>query len=80
MMTNLRSKFPRLTYEVAKDGAPFAVVETSSIYVHEDEEAQHTITPPAGNMYYRFWTASDDFDSLFLTIFAVSETEQTMVE
>ena len=80
MRTNMHSKFPYLIYEIAKNGAPFARVETSSIYVHEDEEAEHKIKVPAGNMYYRFWTASRDFESLFLNIFAISETEQTIVE
>ena len=78
--TNMHSKFPYLIYEIAKNGAPFARVETSSIYVHEDEEAEHKIKVPAGNMYYRFWTSSADFESLFLNIFAISETEQTIVE
>lgn len=80
MTTSLFSKFPRITYNVTKDGAAFAQIETSSRYVHEEDEAQHKLVVPAGRMYYRFWTASDDFDSLFLTIFAISETEQTFTE
>ena len=55
-------------------------MERLSVYVHEDDEAQHKLKVPAGNMYYRFWTASDDLESLFLTIFAISECEQTVVE
>ena len=54
--------------------------ETSSIYVHEDEAEEHRVKVPIGRYYYRVWTNTDDFDSLFLTIFAVSETEQTVVE
>ena len=80
MMTDLHSRFPYLIYQVTKDGKPFARIETTSIYVHEDDEAKHKIVVPAGNMYYRVWTASDDFDSIFLTIFAISETEQAVVE
>ena len=78
--TDLRSRFPRLTYLVAKNGAAAARIETSSIYVHEEEEAAHAAAVPAGSMYYRVWTNSGDFDSLFLIVFAVSETEQTVVE
>lgn len=78
--TDLRSRFPRMVYLVTRDGAPFARIETSSMYVHEEDEAEHKLVVPAGKMYYRFWTASDDFETLFLTIFAVSETEQTIVE
>ncbi len=80
MTTNVRSKFPRLIYEVSRDGAPFALIETSGMYVHEDEAAQHKVNIPVGCYYYRVWTNSGDLETLFLTIFAVSETEQTIVE
>ena len=80
MATDLHSKLPYLTYNVTKDGASFARIETSSIYVHEDDEAQHKFVIPVGKMYYRVWTATRDFDLLFLAIFAISETEQTIVE
>ena len=78
--TDLHSKFPYCIYDVTQNGAAFARIESSSIYVHEDEEAEHKLIVPTGNMYYRFWTDSKDFESLFLTIFAISETEQTVVE
>ncbi len=80
MTTNLRSKFPNLIYEVSKDGAPFAIIETSGKYVHEDEAAEHKVNIPVGRYYYRVWTNSGDLETLFLTIFAISETEQTVVE
>ena len=80
LSTNLHSKFPYVIYDVAKNGEPFARVETSGVYVHEDDAAQHGVNLPSGSMYYRFWTASRDFETLFLTIFAVSETEQAVVE
>ena len=35
---------------------------------------------PAGRYYYRVRKNSEDLDTLFLTIFAVSETEQAVVE
>ena len=31
-------------------------------------------------MYYRFWTACNDIDSPFSTIFAISETEPAIVK
>ena len=80
IITDMHSRFPNLIYNISKDGKAFAVIETSSKYVHEDEEAQHKIKIPVGRYYYRFWTNSTDFENLFLTIFAISETEQTVVE
>ncbi|MCR4621946.1 MAG: DUF3592 domain-containing protein [Clostridiales bacterium] len=78
--TGLMSKFPNVVYDIARNGVAFALAETSGKYVHEDEAAQHKLNIPSGNMYYRVWTASDDLDALFLTIFAISETEQAIVE
>lgn len=80
LTTDLHSKLPYLVYNVSRNGTPIAIVETSSMYVHEDEEAQHKLVIPTGNLYYRFWTNTNDFETLFLTIFAISETEQTVVE
>ena len=78
--TNIHSKFPNLIYELSKDGKELAVIETSSRYVHEEDEAEHTFTPPIGRYFYRIWTVSDDLDPVFLAVFAISETEQTIVE
>ncbi len=69
-----------MVYNVAKNGSAFARVETCGVYVHEDEEAQHKTTVSSGSMYYRFWTGSDDIEALFLNIFAISESEQAVVE
>lgn len=80
LCTNMHSRFPYFIYDVTKDGKALARIESCSVYVHEDDEAQHKIKMPAGNMYYRFWTACNDLESLFLTIFAISECEQTVVE
>lgn len=80
MKTNLLSKFPNLVYEVSKDGGALARIETSSMYVHEEDEAQHKLAIPVGRYYYRIWIKSEDMETLFLTVFAISETEQTMVE
>ena len=78
--TDMVSKFPLLVYNLSKDGQPVARIETSGMYVHEDEAEQHRVNLPMGRYYYRVWTNTDDFDALFLTIFAVSETEQAIVE
>lgn len=80
LSTDLHSRFPNCIYNVMQNGEVLARVETCSVYVHEEDEAQHKIKIPTGNMYYRFWTASDDLELLFLTIFAISETEQAIVE
>ncbi len=80
LTTDMRSKFPWIAYFVAKDGKPFAVIETSGKYVHEDEAAEHKLTVPVGKFFYRCWTASEDLETVFLTVFAVSETDQTVVE
>ncbi len=80
MITNLFSKFPNLIYEVSKNGQPFARIETSGQYVHEDDAEQHALNIPVGRYYYRIWTDTDDLETLFLTVFAISETEQTVVE
>ena len=80
LSTDLRSKFPNLVYNVSKDGAAFARIETSGKYVHEDEAAEHKLNVPVGRWYYRVWTNSNDLENLFLTIFALSETEQMVVE
>ncbi|MBQ6035813.1 MAG: DUF3592 domain-containing protein [Lachnospiraceae bacterium] len=78
--TDILSKFPRLTYTVSLNGKFFATVETSSKNVHEEDEAAHTINIPVGRYFYRCWTNEADMDLLFLTVFAISETEQTVVE
>ena len=80
LVTDMHSSFPSLIYNASKDGAAFARIEATGIYVHEDDEAKHKLVVPAGRMYYRFWTDSKDFELLFLTIFAISETEQAVVE
>ncbi|MBQ3791828.1 MAG: DUF3592 domain-containing protein [Clostridia bacterium] len=78
--TSLTSKFPNLVYNVSKDGKAFAILETSGQYVHEDEASQHSVNIPVGRYYYRIWTDSSDFETLFTTVFAISETEQAVVE
>ena len=78
--TDMLSKFPYMKYDVVKNGVPFARIENTSMYVHEEEEAEHKLTVPTGRMYYRIWSDSKDLESLFLVTFAISETEQTVVE
>ncbi|WP_028505301.1 DUF3592 domain-containing protein [Ruminococcus sp. FC2018] len=80
LSTNMHSRFPYFIYDVTKDGKALARIESCSVYIHEDDEVKHKVKIPTGNMYYRFWTASDDLSSLFLLIFAISECEQTVVE
>ncbi len=80
LSTDLRSRFPNLVYNVSKDGAAFARIESSGKYVHEDEAAEHKLNIAVGRYYYRVWTNSNDLENLFLTLFAISETQQVVVE
>ena len=78
--TDLHSIFPRVTYTVSRNGRFFATVETSGKYVHEEDAAMHKVNVPVGRYYYRCWTNENDIELLFLTVFAISETEQAVVE
>ena len=78
--TDLRTAFPKVIYTVSLNGRFFATIETSSKYVHEEDELDKKIAIPVGKYFYRCWTDSNDMDLLFLTVFAISETEQTVVE
>ena len=78
--TDLRSKFPKAVYTVSRNGRFFAIIETSSKYVHEEDEAEHKIKVPVGRYYFRCWTNEPDMALLFLTVFAISETDQAVVE
>lgn len=80
VVTDLRSKFPKTVYTVSVNGRFLATVETSGRYVHEEDEAQHKVNIPVGRYYYRCWTDAEDLELLFLTVFAISETEQPVVE
>lgn len=78
--TDLTSVFPKIRYEISLAGEPIARVETSSKYVHEEDEEDKKIVIPVGRYYYRIWTKELDLELLFLAIFAISETNQTVVE
>ena len=80
MATDIIGTFPNVSYQIVKDGKPFAIVETSGKYVHEDEAAEHSINIPVGKFYYRIWTNSRDIETIFLAVFAFSESEQIMTE
>ena len=78
--TNVFGQLPNLSYNVAKNGEPFAQFESTGMYVHEEDEAQHKFVLPMGHMFYRCWTNSDDFESLFLLMYTVSENPQLYVD
>ncbi|MBR5380009.1 MAG: DUF3592 domain-containing protein [Clostridia bacterium] len=80
MNTDLHSRFPSPIYDVTKAGEMYARIESTSRYVHEEDEKAHRLAVPTGRMYYRFWTASDDLETMFITMFALSETEQAVAE
>lgn len=76
----LFNTFPNMTYQISLAGNPIARVVTSSQYVHEEDEEGKKLVLPIGRYYYRIFTREVDLELLFLTIFAISETEQTVVE
>lgn len=80
LTNDLLNSLPRPKVLAAKDGLPFAVIQYSGVYVHEEDEAQHKFNIPTSRMYYRFWTNSRDFESLFLILFALTECHQLLVE
>jgi hypothetical protein len=80
IQTNLISKFPNMVYTIGRNGKFMATVETCGKFVHEEDAAEHKLNIPIGKYYYRVWTNETDLSDLFLTVFAISETEQTVVE
>lgn len=80
IQTNIVSKFPNMVYTIGRNGKFMATVETCGKFVHEEDAAEHTLNIPLGKYYYRVWTNETDLSDLFLTVFAISETEQTVVE
>jgi hypothetical protein len=78
--TDLHNEFPKARYIVSLNGGFFATIETSGKFVHEEDAEQHKMNLPVGRYYYRCWTQSDDIELLFLVVFAISETEQVIVE
>lgn len=80
IQTSLTSKFPNFVYTIGRNGRFMATVETSGKYVHEEDAAEHKLNIPVGRYYYRVWTNETDLADLFLTVFAISETEQSVVE
>ena len=78
--TDLHSIFPRVRYTLSLSGSFLATVETASKYVHEEDEAEHKVNIPVGRYFYRIWTDATDLDLILLTVFAISETEQAVVE
>ena len=78
--TDLVSALPKARYTVSINGTFAATIESSSQYVHEEDEAKHKIAVPVNGWYYRVWTNETDIETIFLTVFAISETEQAIVE
>ncbi len=78
--TDMLSSLPKFIYTVSLNGRFFATIETSGRFVHEEDAAEHKLNIPVGKYYYRCWTNENDLDLLFLTVFALSETDQTIAE
>ena len=65
-------------YTVTRDGEQIATFETTSQYVHEEDEAAH---PAAGKVptqgFYRIQTSEKNLDLLFVTILAIARSGAT---
>ena len=63
-------------YRIYRDGEEIALAKSSSMYVHEEDEAGHgklsKLVPMTG--YYRVWTREQNLDLIFLTLMAFART------
>lgn len=71
-------KVPAPSYVILRDGQEIARVETTSRYVHEEDEEKHKI---AGNIpvqgFYRIHTDEKNLDLLFVTVLAFARSGAT---
>lgn len=71
-------KVPSPSYTVLRDGQETALVETTSQYVHEEDEEEHKIAgkiPVRG--FYRIYTNEKNLDLLFVTVLAFARSGAT---
>ena len=66
-------------YRILRDGQEIAVAESTSQYVHEEDEAEHSklVTSVPAMGFYRIRTTETDLGLLFLTLLAFARTEAT---
>ena len=58
-------------FRVSRDGEEIAVLESTSQYVHEEDEEQHKVMGKiAVPGYYRIWTREENLDVVFITAMA----------
>lgn len=63
------SVWPR--FRVSRDGEEIAILESTSQYVHEEDEEQHKVMSKiAVPGYYRIWTREENLDVVFITAMA----------
>ena len=63
-------------YTIYRNDAVIARVESTSQYVHEEDEEEHNVAkavPVKG--FFRIWTRANDLEPLFVTLLAFARTE-----
>lgn len=62
-------------FRVSRDGAEIAILESTSQYVHEEDEERHKVMKKlAVRGYYRIWTREENLDLVFMTAMAFARS------
>lgn len=77
VQTDFTSKLPKLVYNLSNRGSFIGRVETSSMYVHEEDEEKHKINIP-NKYYYRAWIDENNIENVFLLMFILTQVEQPL--
>ena len=73
--TGMGDKFGQATYDITLNGRTLAKTVMTSDRVHEEDEEAHKVNI-INKMYYRIWTSAEDLELIFITLFALAETNQ----
>lgn len=62
-------------YRVSRDGEEIAILESTSQYVHEEDEERHAVMKKlAVRGFYRIWTREEYLDAVFVTAMAFARS------
>lgn len=62
-------------FRVSRDGEEIAILESTSRYVHEEDEQAHKVMKKlAVRGYYRIWTREENLDAVFVTAMAFARS------
>ncbi len=62
-------------YRVSRDGEEIAIIESTSQYVHEEDEEEHKVMKKlAVRGFYRIWTREENLDLVFVTTMAFARS------